>query len=88
VGTQSAFCYLLIGARPYAGLSIGARLYLILVNNKLRTCVVLSPRTSPVMRLRLGFLFSSDGDGDAYALLRATAAAFLELRRTTIELLW
>jgi hypothetical protein len=36
-----------------AGLSIGARLYLILVDNKLRTCVVLSPRTSPVMRLRL-----------------------------------
>ena len=78
MGTQSAFCYPLIGARPYASLSIGARLHLILVNNKLRTGVVVSPRTSPVMhfRLRLGFLFSSDGDGDAYALLRAIAAAF------------
>jgi hypothetical protein len=52
VGTQSV-CHSPIGARPHVGLSIGARLYLLLVNNKLRTCVVLSPCTSPVMRLRL-----------------------------------
>jgi hypothetical protein len=31
-----------------------------------------------VIRLRLGFSFSSDGVGDAYALFRATTAAFLE----------
>ena len=85
MGTQSVR-YSLIGARPYVGLSIGARLYLILVNNKLRTCVC-SPRALLWLcvfgSLRQGFSFSSDGDGDAYALLRTTAAALLELRRAT-----
>lgn len=37
MGTRCA-CYTLIGARLHPGLSIGARLYLILVNNKLRIC--------------------------------------------------
>lgn len=50
---EQSVCNSLIGARHNAGLSIGARLYLILVNNKLRTCVVLSPCTSPTMRPRL-----------------------------------
>jgi hypothetical protein len=60
-------CYSLIGARPYTGLSIGARLYLILVNNKLRTCGALPVHFSGYASsgwLRLGFSFS-DRDGDA-----------------------
>jgi hypothetical protein len=64
-----------IGARSYAGLSTGAHLYLFLVNNKPRTH---APRA--LLQLYVfSFLlpgFSLSSNGDAFALFRATAAAF------------